>query len=194
MKKLYTLISFSLIALFGNAAIHTVAVSNFAFTPSGINAVCGDTVRWAWASGSHTTTSTSVPNGAATWSAPMNSTSITFDYVVTVAGTYNYQCNIHPSTMTGTIVVTCVSGIPSIGNNYFSAAYPNPFTSKLTIETSDADMISIYNFVGEKIKTIALPHGQTKTEIDLQNLSGGIYFYAILKEGVVVETRRVVKN
>ena len=88
---------------------------------------------------------------------------------------------------------TCASGVASINNNFASAVYPVPFSNKLTIET-DADMIALYNMVGEKIKTITLAHGQTKTEINTTDLRDGIYFYCIIKEGVVIETRKIVKN
>lgn len=96
--------------------------------------------------------------------------------------------------MQGTITVTCATGVASISNDYFSSAYPNPFSNKLTIETSDADMIALYNMVGEKIRTITLPHGQTKTGINVVDLRNGIYFYCVIKEGAVIETRKIIKN
>ncbi len=51
---------------------HNVAVSNFSFTPSTINVTVGDTVKWNWVSGSHTTTcngssGTTRPAGSASW-------------------------------------------------------------------------------------------------------------------------------
>src|SRR3954454_16888757 len=40
-----------------NATIHTVTIANFAFNPSNIsNVIVGDTVKWVWGDGSHTTT------------------------------------------------------------------------------------------------------------------------------------------
>ncbi len=193
MKKIYTLISFSLFAFLGNATVHTITVSSNQFTPATTNAVCGDTIMWVWSSGSHTTTSTTIPSCATAWDNPINSTSLTYTIVVPCAGTYNYKCTPHTSQV-GSIVVTCVAGATSISNNYFSAAYPNPFASKLTIEFSNADLISLYNIVGEKIKTITVQHGQTKAEINSSDLTNGIYFYCVIKEGVVIETRKIVKN
>ena len=55
-------------------------------------------------------------------------------------------------------------------------------------------MIALYNVVGEKIRTITLQHGQTKAEINACDLREGIYFYAILKEGVVIGTRKIGKK
>jgi hypothetical protein len=48
--------------------------------------------------------------------------------------------------------------------------------------------------VGEKIKTIAVAKGQTKSEVNTTDLQKGMYFYSILREGVVVETKKLVKN
>ena len=192
MKKLYAFISFSLIVFISNATQWTVAVSSNAFTPAIVNAVCGDTIMWAWSSGSHTTTSTTIPTCATAWNANINSTSLTYTIVVPCAGTYNYKCT--PHAFTGTLTVTCPSGVAPIVNNYFSVAYPTPFSSRLTIEFSNADLISLYNVIGEKIKTITVQQGQTKAEINSSDLKEGIYFYCILKEGVVIETRKIVKN
>ena len=195
MKKLYSLILFSFIALLANATVHTISVASFQFTPATTSANCGDTIKWVWASGTHTASSTTIPVGAAPWNANMNSTSTTFTVQVTVVGNYSFQCNIHTS-MQGTIIVqgTCTNGVPSINSNYLSSAYPSPFSNKLIIETSDADMISLYNIMGEKINTMLMAHGQSKTEINTTDLRNGIYFYAIIKEGVVIETRKIVKN
>ncbi len=78
-----------------NATIYQVMVGNFFFNPSSLNVAVGDTVKWVWSSGSHTTTSSSVPGGASSWDHPINSSNTTFSYQVTVAGTYNYVCTPH---------------------------------------------------------------------------------------------------
>ncbi len=92
-----------------------VTASNFQFTPSTISAVVGDTVHWTWLNGSHTTTcdgspSTSRPAGAAPWNSPINSGMPVFNYVVTVAGTYNYKCSFHAGF--GMVGVINASGPP----------------------------------------------------------------------------------
>jgi len=107
MKKIFLVTAFlvcSAAATF--AATHRVTVSNFKFTPATINAAVGDVIIWRWQNGTHTTTSTSVPAGARTWNAQMNSTSTRFRYVIRVAGTYTYECTFHPAEMQGTITVT----------------------------------------------------------------------------------------
>jgi len=85
---------------------HTFSAGGMSFSPNLDTAHVGDTIHFVWSNGSHTTTSVSVPTGAATWSTPLNSSSPSFNYVVTVAGTYNFHCNIHYTFgMTGTIIV-----------------------------------------------------------------------------------------
>ncbi len=197
MKKFYILFAFVFIASFSKATKHQISVLSMSFSPAAVNATCGDTIIWVLANltQSHTTTSVSIPSGASGWGANLNSTATTYSIQLTVAGTYSYVCTIHISSgMAGSITVACPNGVSSISGNYFSAAYPNPFTSKLTIENSDAEMIAVYNALGENIRTIALPKGQTKTEIDGRDLKQGIYFYCILKEGLVIETKKVIKN
>lgn len=191
MKKLYTLISFFSIAVLANASQITIAVSNSQFSPANVTAQCGDTITWAWASGSHTTTSTTIPGCATSWNANLNSSNLTYSITVPCAGTYNYKCT--PHGFTGVLNVTCPTVVPLISNTYFSSAYPNPFTSSVTVENFPADMICMYNAVGEKIKSIPL-NGKTKTDINTADLSSGIYFYCIIKEGVIIETRKIVKD
>ncbi len=96
------------IALAGNATatIQTVTVANFSFSPASFTIALGDTVQWVWSNGSHTTTSGTIPSGAATWNSSMTSSTTTFTYIPTVSGTYNYVCTPHAPNMAGTFVVS----------------------------------------------------------------------------------------
>ncbi len=78
-----------------HATTHTVQVGNYYFNPASLNVTVGDTVKWVWVNGSHTTTSGSIPAGAASWDHPINSSNQTYAYPVTVAGSYNYVCTPH---------------------------------------------------------------------------------------------------
>lgn len=194
MKKIYTFI----IALFvgvsaATAAIHTVSVTNFAFTPANVTANVGDTVRWVWASGTHTTTSTSVPSGATAWDANITSNATTFDYVIPVAGTYNYFCSIHPS-MTGTITASSGTGIAKNAGSSAFSAYPNPFKDRVTLSHASVDAITVFNMVGEVVSRQSVEATEVKTVLDLSALPSGVYFVNTIKEGVVVGTRRIVKS
>lgn len=197
MKKIYFLVLFSCIVSFGNAAIRTIMVGNGGsqFSPASTNAQCGDTIVWSWSAGSHTTTSTTIPNCATPWDMPITSSSTSYSITVPCAGTYSYQCTPHASMgMVGNIIVTCSAGITSFNRNNFFEVYPNPFTSRLTIETTDADMLCLYNALGEMIKNIPLQPGQNKTEVNAGDLPAGIYFYGILKEAIIIGTKKIIKE
>jgi plastocyanin len=113
MKK-YTLFASALLFMavaFSNiparAVKHVVLVGNYFFNPSAVNVSVGDTVRWVWSAGSHTTTSGTIPGGAASWDEPITSSNNVYEYKVTVAGTYNYVCTPHAGMgMTGTFTAT----------------------------------------------------------------------------------------
>ena len=160
MKKLYFVLALLCTVSLSKAAIYPIQVLASAFSPASQNAVCGDTIVWIWGqSGTHTTTSTTIPSCATAWNAPISAVSFTFAITVPCAGTYNYNCT--PHGFTGVLNVTCSNAVASLNNSFVSAAYPNPFAGKLTIEVPQADMISFYNVMGEKLKTILLQKGQT---------------------------------
>jgi plastocyanin len=77
------------------ATKHTVLTGNYFFNPSSLNVIVGDTIKWQWVAGNHTTTSSSIPPGAATWDTVINIGNQFYEYKVTVAGTYNYVCTPH---------------------------------------------------------------------------------------------------
>lgn len=204
-KKLLFRSALSLLsALFflnAQAAIHVVQVLGGSFSPNTMSVNVGDTVRWTFTGGSHTTTSTSVPGGAATWDSPINSGTTSFDYKVTVAGTYNYKCT--PHNFTGIITASSVTGI----QNVFEAAiitslYPNPFTNELFIEQGNENpeytQISISDILGKQIKNIdinALPAiSSDKRRIDVSELPKGIYFVTLKGNGTKAKTIRLVKE
>lgn len=110
MKKLL-LPLLCLFFLKSQATVWTVNVQNFQFTPANLNVKVGDVVHWVWVSGFHTTTSLSVPAGAASWDASLVTAGDFFDYTVTATGSYSYQCNNHPLQMQGTFTATSVTPV-----------------------------------------------------------------------------------
>ncbi len=121
MKKFALL--FLLFAFFSTIKATTinVDVSNFAFTPVSFDAAVGDTVTWTLIEGVHTTTSTSVPVGAASWDYSFTGVGDTFSYVITVAGVYEYHCLVHPTTMIAS----------------FSTSVPLPFVEDFDFPAND---------------------------------------------------------
>jgi plastocyanin len=109
MKKyLLLLTTFLLFALSGYSFTQIVTVKNYAFAPSGFTINIGDTVKFVWASGTHTTTSVTIPSGAATWDHAISSASTSFIYVPSKTGTYNYKCVFHAALgMVASFTVVC---------------------------------------------------------------------------------------
>jgi hypothetical protein len=100
MRKyvLSILLSFALLGIIKPTTID-VDVANYAFTPASFDAAVGDTVVWTLSSGTHTTTSTSVPAGATSWDYTFSGIGDSFSYVITVEGVYEYHCAFHPTLM-----------------------------------------------------------------------------------------------
>jgi plastocyanin len=130
-------------SLSGFSTKWVVMVSNFQFTPSSLSNVSpGDTIRWEWASGTHTTTSSSVPAGALTWDQPIDASNTVYEYHATVTGTYNYFCMHHPSmvaSFTVTDFVPTLTVTPSNQNVTMPAG-----TTDFTV-TSNTDWVAVSN-------------------------------------------------
>jgi plastocyanin len=88
-----------------DAATQTVAVENtpLQFSPAALTISVGDTVQWDWPAAPnvvpHTVTSSDL-----VLDSPLQAEG-SFSHIFSAAGTYNYQCNVHPAEMTGTITV-----------------------------------------------------------------------------------------
>jgi plastocyanin len=116
-----------------NATKWIVNVQNFTFSPSNLPSVnVGDTIRWVWINGSHTTTSTAIPGGAASWDHPLNSGNTFYEYPVTVAGGYDYHCTPHAGMgMVGSFTATALTPLlVSIDPN--QAVQSNSFLATIT--------------------------------------------------------------
>lgn len=198
MKKTSLVIAIIMFATFFSVKATTIIIqaigttsANEEFSPEVANANCGDTIRWVLVSGTHTTASTSVPPGAATW-ASGNITPSGYIYVVTVAGTYNYTC--HPSTgghMNASIVVQCTSDIPSLTDLGNQVVYPNPSNGKLIVDVKDNSDCSfvVYNSLSEKIFESRLSGPVTETDLNLPN---GIYYYQLHSESNLIGKGKLV--
>lgn len=133
------------------ATKHIINVQNYSFSPSNItDVIVGDTMRWVWISGSHTTTSTVIPGNAATWNSPISSTVTSFEYKVTVAGEYNYKCTPHASMgMVGAFTASAPAATLSVSpsnQNVGSVAGTTMFTvtsNSNWTASSDADWCSV---------------------------------------------------
>jgi hypothetical protein len=96
-----------------------------------------------------------------------------------------------------------IDTIPIIQSQIFPN-HPNPFNPSTTISYSLADniqnpKIEIYNIKGQKVKSYALEektgensiiwHGKDEND---KGVSSGVYFYRLLNEGKVVDTKKML--
>jgi plastocyanin len=82
-------------------ATDSVAIQNFAFSPTTVTVKAGNTVTWINRDqDAHTVTAMSGP-----FHSPTLTTGQSFRYTFTTPGRYDYLCTIHPF-MTATVVVT----------------------------------------------------------------------------------------
>ena len=195
MKNLYRailyplfLLTFCLTTVYSNT--WTVQVSNFVFTPNNLNITVGDTIKWQWVNGIHTTTSMTIPVGAATWDAPITSTNQTFFYRVTTAGNYHYKCTPHFPGMEGDFNASPI-GIVPIGGPVpqiyrLSQNYPNPFNPvtniKVEIPKSSFVKLTVYNLLGGEVEVLVnqnLNAGSYSVDWDASKYSSGIYIYKL---------------
>ncbi len=136
------------------AAIDTVTVQNFSYSPSYLVVSVGDTVRFLWIDGNHPTAS----DNAAFGSFQMNSSSTIHDLVFTSAATYGYHCTFHGSPgsgMHGSIVVSAAQYIREIQNRLEKefVIFPNPAKGWLIITAPDKEeyFLTIYNMLGKTV-------------------------------------------
>lgn len=163
------------------ATMHMVNVANFQFTPASLTAQVGDTVMWMWVNGDHTTTSATIPSGAASWNSPISSTTTSFMYKLTAAGTYNYVCTPHSPNMAGTITVSSTTGIPGISADNNVKLYPNPVTNTMYLDLNKIKgtvNVLVVDAAGHTVQTATTNGGKLFT-MDAAKLATGMYILQV---------------
>lgn len=173
-----TVIGLSTTAL---ATVHTINATGMVFSPSTITIHLGDTVQWVWIDNSHTTTSTTIPAGAASWDAPLNANNPSFIYVPTVTGTYNYICQPHVSNgMIGSFTVMPPLGIKNVSDITASVS-PNP--AKDVIRISSREKIGgaqLFDISGKVVKNLQqITTAGTEQTFSVAGVASGTYFLQI---------------
>jgi len=197
MKKLYSLIiasAFTFASVNSNAATINVSVASNSFTPATFTAVVGDVIVFTLVSGTHNVTGSAAtePAGAAIISSgTMSTVGATYSYTVTVAGNYGYQCTFHSGMIGG--FTASATGIADPSVNLLTSVYPSPFKDKVTVKYNGIEKIEFINIVGEQLKSIDIDTQEGKLDVYLETLPAGVYFYRTYKEGMIVETRKIVK-
>ena len=113
-----------------SATVRNINVGNFFFSPANTVANVGDTVRWTFTAGIHSSTS---DNGSPkSWDSGTKSSG-TFSIVINPSdgpGPFPYHCSVHPLLMQDTIRVSATNdgdgdGIPDIADNCPFIANPS---------------------------------------------------------------------
>jgi plastocyanin len=206
MKKIYAGLVL-ITALFTSTTVmaqtkHTVTVQNFSFSPQNVNIQVGDTVKWQWVSGTHTTTS-DITIGANSWDAPLSTSSRTYEHVITESGVHTYHCTPHQGMgMVGSITASLVGiddGISQQPAKYkLNQNYPNPFNPTTTISFTVANQgrvkLSAYNTLGQEVAVLVdrdMSAGTYSVPFDGQKLSTGLYYYRLETKGFT-STRKMI--
>ncbi|KAA9331180.1 T9SS type A sorting domain-containing protein [Adhaeribacter soli] len=200
MRKTFTFLFFALLLAGWQASAATVTImarNNF-FSPSNVTINPGDVVMFQWEEGVHTTTS---DNGA--WpSLPLDAANPT-QMLNLGPGTYPYHCSFHGAPggvgMSGTITVRTVSGLNDLKPVATLNAFPNPSRGETTFTLNQAGKeefkLRITNAIGKTIKIVPLKEAKnsdSKTVVDLSKLPSGYYFYSLITNDKMVETKRLI--
>jgi plastocyanin len=195
-KKLLLLATIFMTAATSFAVTYTIHVGSMAFTPSAITVNPGDVVTWVWDNGTHTTTSSLVPIGAATWDKPITSEDPTYSYIPSVLGTYNYQCTFHFTLgMIGTIYVVDphIAVTESTGPTF--KIFPSPASDIIHLQLSQSLVpasVSLTDITGRQV--MSRNNVTISTDIDLQNISNGSYIISVQQRDAVRRQSIVVTH
>jgi plastocyanin len=201
MKNFILCVFMLCLATTSKATIHIVTCQNGAdhFLPLQIKAAVGDTIRWKWISGVHIVgpvLRTDIPTGAPTFNGVIDASHLSFDYVLTVAGNYKYDC--HPASPHGevaTLVVTGRTASHELDSEKFPfTAFPNPSNGHFRIsiegiQITNKAKLEIFNLYGQSIYQTEMAGVQPYHDIYLP--TKGLYF-AKLFINHSVWTRKVI--
>jgi plastocyanin len=144
-------------------AASTISTDNFFFSPANVTINQGDTVRWNWNAGFHTTTNgvdENDPNAGSLWSASLDVNNKTFAYKFTQAGSFPYFCAFHSSVMRGTITVNPVTDVQPVEGpvahiGFAASPSPNPthggFNFQFALRQSGHVRADLFDAAGRKI-------------------------------------------
>ncbi len=158
------------------------------YSPNSLSVSVGDTLKWEGDFSMHPLSSTSVPAGAQSFHEGSGSV---FIYPVTVAGTYQYQCDVHFSLgMVGSFTASPATAVENGRISYRPDAFslkqnfPNPLNPSTVISyqiaTSSHVTLNVYNVLGEEVATLVNETeepGEYSVKFDGSKLPSGVYFY-----------------
>ena len=99
----------------GTTVTVTVGNGGFFFSPSSVTIHPGDTVRWTWSSGGHSTTSGTPGHPRGLWDSGILNQGAMFTHTFNAAGSFPYYCTPHGAccNMVGTVTVSNATPTPT---------------------------------------------------------------------------------
>src|SRR4030095_6357302 len=130
----------------------TVGNGGFFFSPSTVTIRPGDTVRWTWSSGGHSSTSGTPGHPSGLWDSLILNQGAVFTHTFNSVGSFPYYCTPHGAccNMRGTVTVTNPTPTPT----------PPPTTGPPIVTTNPATLIASFS---ARLNGSVNPHGLTTT-------------------------------
>jgi len=132
-----------------------------------------------------------------------NATTATQTLAPTTTTSYTVSATTNGCTLSKTFTVTVnpCTGIEAYQNNGLWQVFPNPFKDVLSIEASQmptsggaantSKLIRLVNVLGEELISV---YFENKINLDMTNLSKGIYFVQLLDKNKVLFSKKVIKE
>ena len=189
MKKIYSIILLSIVAISMKATSYTVSISGTTYSPATLTVTVGDVVTIA-ASGNHPL----VEVDQTTWNASGTSSLTTgfgvktsnHTFTITSANTIYYVCQFHASMgMKGQIIVSTVGVKEQTDAPANISLFPNPAKDKFSVKFNSTEngtvTAKLYSVCGQEIQSLVVNKefnvGATTLNFDLQNnIPAGVYF------------------
>jgi plastocyanin len=192
----------------------TIQLTGTTFTPSQVTITEGETVRWQWVDGFHTTTngvsSDPAHNPGTLWDETIDSTTPTFDYQFNDPGYFPFFCRPHePMGMKGVVIVE-ESGPTGIGDDaglrLRLTAAPNPFTAStllaFQLERDEKVSLDIFDIEGRlvlKLLLADLPAGRHEVrwggwDAVHHPVAEGVYLARLVTGSGGVQVQKVLKT
>lgn len=187
MLTMTLVIAFSTLNLVGQIT-HTVAVTDYKYTPSALTITVGDKVIWTntGAVGHNVNgTTTTFPTNPESFGNDVG-LNWSYEFVFNTAGTYKFQCDPHAGSMNGTVVVNAAgtTGIEELAGQTGSfRLYPNPASEYIELlvpaNHEKISSLKVYSVAGSLIDQKVLSGNIESFKYDVSKFKNGVYFMEI---------------